>query len=38
MLQAANRTRAKALHDMTRDMIQALGKWANASMASPKRS
>jgi hypothetical protein len=38
MLQAANRTRAKAFRDMTRDMIQALGKWANASMASPKRS
>ena len=41
MLQAANRARAKAFREMTRDMILTLGKWAKASMAShpiPKRS
>ncbi len=34
MLQAANRARAKAFRDMTRDMILALVKWTKASMAS----
>jgi hypothetical protein len=34
MLQAANRARAKAFRDMTRDMILALVNWAKASIAS----
>lgn len=34
MLQAANRARAKAFGDMTRDMILALGKWARALITS----
>jgi hypothetical protein len=34
MLQAANRARAKAFRDMTRDMILALGKWAKTSITS----
>jgi hypothetical protein len=38
MLQAANRARAKAFCDMTRDMILALVNWAKASIASPLTS
>jgi hypothetical protein len=34
MLQAANRARAKAFRDMTRDMILALEKWAKTSITS----